>query len=64
MFTKILNFIFGCSVFVGFFVILGTAGASDLNKIDIDTILFQSFLALLMIGFGFVGLKVNNREID
>jgi hypothetical protein len=62
MSTKIFNIIFGCSVVVGAFLLLGTAGASDLNKMDFDTILFQSLLSLSLVLIGVVGLKINNRN--
>ena len=60
--NNILNGIFGGLVVIGFSLMLGTAGASDLEKIDFGNILFQTFISMIIILIGFIGLNVINRE--
>ena len=58
MIKKILSILFGLIIVAGFFVLLGTAGASDVHSIALKTILKQGAIGLGLMCFGFVGLKV------
>ena len=58
MSTKIFNKVFGCVVVIGFIMLLGTAGASDMDKIDFGTVLIQSLISVLMVIVGLIGLNV------
>lgn len=51
---KILQFQF----FAGFFLLVGTAGSSDLDLISFSQIVTQSFIALGFMLVGFVGFKL------
>ena len=62
MLKKVCNWFFGLCTFAGFVVMIGTAGASDLNTIDFETSLIQSGIAIALILFGFVGLKLSGWE--
>lgn len=62
MLRKILIKIFGLSMVAGLFLILCTAGSSDLNLIDFKTILIRGGIGLLLCVLGFVGLKASNWE--
>lgn len=62
MLKKVCNWFFGLCTLVGFVVMVGTAGASDLNTIDFETILVQGGIALALILIGFVGLKLSGWE--
>lgn len=57
MLRKFLATLFGISMAAGFFVLLGTAGSSDLNLIDFKTALIQSGIGLALFGVGYVGLR-------
>lgn len=62
MLKKVCHWFFGLCMFAGFVVMLGTFGSSDLNLIDFETILVQSGIALALILFGFIGLKLSAWE--
>ena len=54
--------LFECIVSVGLFVIIGTAGSSDLNAISLtETILF-GILGLVIMFIGLVGCKATKKE--
>lgn len=42
------------AVISGIFLLLGTAGASDLNNITFSQILYQMFISLLLFGIAYV----------
>ena len=60
MIRKFLKKISGLNVITGFVVILGTAGMSDLDLIDLKTILVRCGIGLLFCAIGVVGLTANN----
>lgn len=62
MSTKIFNYLFGGVVVIGFFMLLGTAGASDMGNIDLGTVLIQSLISVLIVIVGFIGLNVTNPK--
>ena len=62
MLKKVFHWIFGLCMFIGFVLMVGTAGSSDLNLIDWDTILKQSLIALILMTVGFIGLKLSGWE--
>lgn len=56
--TKIIDILSGLSILVGFIIALGTAGASDTDSINLQTIIFRLLIALLIV----VGYLVLNRR--
>lgn len=58
MLRKIVHKFSGLSLLAGIVLILGTAGASDINSIDFKTTLIQSGIALTLLITGYYGLKV------
>ena len=62
MLKKVFHWIFGLCMFVGFVVMVGTAGSSDLNTIDFKTALVYSLIGLVLMFIGFVGLKLSGWE--
>ena len=54
---KTLHKIFGLFMFIGFFVILGAAGASDCGTMDFITSTVVALIGLLFMGIGAVGLN-------
>lgn len=46
-----------CTI-IGFIIMIGTAGASDINAIDFKTIVLQSCIGMVLALVGFVGYKV------
>ena len=52
MARKIYKTTCGVVCFLGFMLLLGTAGASDLNQIDFPQIVRQSAIGLAMFGGG------------
>lgn len=55
-----LNRVFGILIGVGFLLVCGTAGSSDLGRIDFKTAIIQSVLGILIGSIGFIGLKILN----
>ena len=55
---KILKAICGITIAVGLFILIGTAGASDLNTINEATIIKQVFAGMGLMFFGGVVLKL------
>lgn len=51
---KAIQIISGVVIAVGFTVIAGTAGASDLNTIDLGTAVINSMIGLIIIAGGFM----------
>lgn len=62
MIRKILIGLFGLMIAFGLFVLLGTAGASDLDTIDSVTCSVQIIIGLSLCVVGFFGLKVSDCE--
>lgn len=56
------NIIFGLCMFVGFMIILGTAGSSDLGLIECNKILVQSFIGVGVMGVGYLGLRLTGAD--
>jgi hypothetical protein len=56
-----MNTFFQCIVSVGLFIIIGTAGSTDLNTISLtETILFV-ILGLVIMFIGLIGCKVAKK---
>ena len=62
MLRKICHFVFGLCMFAGFMFMVGTVGASDLNSIDLNTLLKQTVISLFFMVVGFFGLKLSDWE--
>ena len=62
MLKKIYQGLFISSMLAGFILMIGTAGASDLNMVDFEKIFLQASIAMLLILVGFFGLKVSGFE--
>ena len=63
MIKKILTVVFALTIGIGFFVLLGTAGSSDLGRISDADFLVQNAIGLVLVGAGFMGLKTTNPRI-
>ena len=50
--------------FLGFVLILGTAGASDMGTISFGQVVLRIALSLAMVGISFFGIKRCNRMIE
>ena len=65
MLSRVIGVLSGLSVFVGFGLIVGTAGSLDLNLISLSQGIFQSLGGLLLIGGGLIGLRSTcDFEVD
>lgn len=62
MLRKFCHWFFGLCMLVGMVLIIGTAGSSDLNLLDWNTLLKQSGIAMTLVIVGFVGLKLSKWE--
>lgn len=56
-----MKYIFRTLVILGAILVWGTAGASDHNSIDGLQIMLQVSIAAVMMGVGYIGLKVLNK---
>ena len=56
-----MKYIFGTLILLGAILLWGTAGASDHNSIDGLQIMLQVTISVVMIGSGWIGLKVLNK---
>lgn len=56
------NIIFGLCMVVGFMILLGTAGASDLGTIEFKAIVVQSLIGLGVTGVGYLGLRLTGAS--
>lgn len=57
-----INKIFGICMLIGFVLILGTAGNSDLGLISFKTKVIKCLIGLVLIGIGYIGLKLNGSK--
>jgi hypothetical protein len=57
---RFLQITFGLIMFLGFFILFGTVGASDTETITLNRALIQSVIGLVILGIGVVGVKVTN----
>lgn len=62
MLKKFYHWFFGLCTTAGFILMIGSAGASDCNLVDFETLLLQGAIAIALILFGFVGLKLSDWE--
>lgn len=53
-----VKFLCGVVSMAGFILILGTAGASDLESIPMDQVLTQSLVGLALLVLGFIGYQI------
>ena len=60
MLKKVCSKIFGVCALLGFVVMLGTAGASDLDTLSFEKIVIQSALGLVLMVVGFIGLRLSD----
>ena len=56
--------LFECTVGVGLFIIIGTAGSTDLNAISLTQTILYSLIGLIVTSIGMVGCKVNKKKGD
>lgn len=52
----------GLSMFIGFLLMIGTAGSSDLGLISFERLVIRMCLGIIMITGGYIGLKLSNWE--
>lgn len=62
MLRKCLSIIFKLSLVIGFILIVGTAGSSDLDLISIESLVIRMSIGVLLMAFGFIGLKLSAVE--
>ena len=62
MLKKILTTLCVLSMVSGFLLIIGTAGASDLELISFGTLVVRSLIGTSILGGGFFGLKALNPQ--
>ena len=59
---KIYHWIFGLCMLAGFYVILCTAGASDLNQINMSEIIVRGCIGVVLLLVSYIGLKLSGWE--
>lgn len=47
---------------IGFIILLGTAGASDLNRIGFDEMTKRCLIGIMFFVFGFLSMKIGGLE--
>ena len=57
-----MNTFFECIVSVGLFIIIGTAGSSDLNVISLTQTILYGILGLVIMFIGIIGRKGTKKE--
>jgi formate hydrogenlyase subunit 4 len=57
-----MNTFFECIVAVGLFIIIGTAGSSDLNVISLTQTILYGILGLVIMFIGIIGRKGTKKE--
>ena len=57
-----MNTFFQCIIFVGLFVIWGTAGSTDLNVISLTETMLYIILGLVIMLIGLIGCKATGKE--
>lgn len=63
MVKKVLNTIFVLSMVIGFIIVAGTAGSSDLGLIDLKTLVVHGIVGVAFMLFGFTGFKICDLEL-
>ena len=58
MLKRVLSVISGLSLLAGFVLLLGTAGSSDLELIEFNTVLVRGGIAAALMLGGFFGVKI------
>lgn len=61
---RIINGLSGTLIVLGFLVVLGSAGSSDLGVITATEFLLQVIGGVLLLFIGFVGLEIGGYEFD
>ena len=56
---RVYHWVFGLCDLAGFMTIFGVAGASDLNLIDMNTIIVKSCIGVVLLVIGYIGLKLS-----
>ena len=49
-------------VVIGFVILLGTAGASDLNRISFDEMTKRCLIGIMFFVFGFLSMKIGGLD--
>lgn len=57
MWDKIKYYLLVACILGGLFILLGSAGASDLNQISVERFIVQSLIGVFLVLVGGVGLK-------
>lgn len=60
MMRKILKLLIG----IGIIMLIGTAGASDLNNLTFEEVLIQLFISLAFIILGYFGLGSTKKKVS
>lgn len=55
---KIISKISCLIMFIGFYVLVGTAGASDLDLIGMSDIISRGLIGIVLMLTGFIGVKI------
>lgn len=59
---KVLSFIAGCLVIIGFLVMVGAAGSCEIDAICIDMYIIESLGGLAIVGIGFLLAYIADRK--
>lgn len=59
---KFLHIVFGLCMLGGFIFMLGTAGASDMENIDVITAVVNSAIGLAVMLIGYFGLRLSGSK--
>lgn len=63
MFDKLIYVLLLISLFLGLFIIIGTAGASDLESIGLKDFVIRGGIGLILMIIGLVGLEIGGFDI-
>ena len=62
MMKKLVNWICYFSMFLALVILIGTAGASDVETITIGTIVVRGLIAVALFGVAYLGLFINSLK--
>lgn len=64
MLAKIINYGGITSIVGGVILAIGTVGASDLELIDLNTLIIRGAISILIVLIGYLVLKIGGYSID
>ena len=62
MIKKIFRILCGLVILVGIFIVIGTAGSSDLGLIDTTAVIERTTLGILLVASGWFGLWASDNS--